>query len=546
MPRLNRSSAYLLKAAIDSGISSPEELASLMANASVETKFFTRMREDLTYTSVEKITSKVKSAATRFTRAQIQEAIDSRSPERIATILYEGRASGRGNLGNTEPGDGWKFHGRGYFQFTGRSNYKAYGDDIGVDLIGNPDAALDKEVSAKLALAYWKRLPKSQRKSAVLSGELINGGDNGSDERSVAERRWSSVITSELVRNIQEGALGLDELSILETSVHVAGQSGQSPELMRLQEGLRELGYTGKYGKPLAVDGVNGPNTRAAVEAFQRDHQLPSSGLAEASMLVAVHDSVRAKRRSFGEPDAAYLRGSEPGEAMSGYRAFEPVAIQGFAPIDDTSIRALQHHLNTLGITDLNGHPLETHGVYDMPTQTAVAIFQRSQGLGVTGQPDEQTRSVLRGQAFIAELKQLPQVPSAEAFRRNDRAQPPPAPPEPEPMRFSDPEHPQNALYREIKQMLPENTKEDRVAQITAACHEGGIKPGRIGTFEIKDDRIEVFGALTGYADVDLLQRPSEQESLERVQSFDQQQMQEMAQLQAQRQEASLGPVMVR
>lgn len=49
MPRLNTLSAHILKAAVDEGITSPAELASLMGNAEVETAGFTTMRERLVY-----------------------------------------------------------------------------------------------------------------------------------------------------------------------------------------------------------------------------------------------------------------------------------------------------------------------------------------------------------------------------------------------------------------------------------------------------------------------------------------------------------------
>ena len=44
-------------------------------------------------------------------------------------------------LGNTQPGDGYLFRGRGYDQLTGRNNYLTLGDLLGVDLVGNPDLA---------------------------------------------------------------------------------------------------------------------------------------------------------------------------------------------------------------------------------------------------------------------------------------------------------------------------------------------------------------------------------------------------------------------
>ena len=49
-----------------------------------------------------------------------------------------------------------KYHGRGYIQLTHDYNYKKYGDRLGVDLLNNPELALDGDVAAKIAVEYWK------------------------------------------------------------------------------------------------------------------------------------------------------------------------------------------------------------------------------------------------------------------------------------------------------------------------------------------------------------------------------------------------------
>ena len=54
--------------------------------------------------------------------------------------------------GNTEPGDGARYAGRGFVQLTWKNNYRRVGDLIGVDLVGNPDRALEPETAATILI----------------------------------------------------------------------------------------------------------------------------------------------------------------------------------------------------------------------------------------------------------------------------------------------------------------------------------------------------------------------------------------------------------
>ena len=63
---------------------------------------------------------------------------------------YEGRQ----DLGNTEPGDGFRYRGRGLVQITGRFNYQQVSDGLGVDFISRPER-LEEPASAARASAWW-------------------------------------------------------------------------------------------------------------------------------------------------------------------------------------------------------------------------------------------------------------------------------------------------------------------------------------------------------------------------------------------------------
>ena len=64
--------------------------------------------------------------------------------------------------GNTSPGDGWKYRGRGFNQITFKNSYKQYSKIAGVDLVMFPDKLNEIEIAAKLAV-YFMLEPLKKR-----------------------------------------------------------------------------------------------------------------------------------------------------------------------------------------------------------------------------------------------------------------------------------------------------------------------------------------------------------------------------------------------
>ena len=106
---------------------------------------------------------------------------------------YEGRS----DLGNTQPGDGKRYKGRGYIQLTGRANYTHYGKKLGVDLAGNPELAKRPDIAADVAVAYWKERVdrEAARKGDVKTvTKNINGGYNGLQDRIDKFKKYSGNL----------------------------------------------------------------------------------------------------------------------------------------------------------------------------------------------------------------------------------------------------------------------------------------------------------------------------------------------------------------
>ena len=106
---------------------------------------------------------------------------------------YEGRV----DLGNTEPGDGHRFLGRGLIQITGRENYRLAARALGVDLLAHPEALEAPGLAARSAAWWWAAHGLNELAD---TGDVractrrINGGLTGIEDREERFRVACDVI----------------------------------------------------------------------------------------------------------------------------------------------------------------------------------------------------------------------------------------------------------------------------------------------------------------------------------------------------------------
>jgi putative chitinase len=127
-------------------ITTRARIAAFVAQASHESQGFTRLEENLYYSTAERILQVFPSRVADLADA----ARLIRNPQGLANRVY---ANKLGN-GDEASGDGWRYRGRGLFQLTGRANYMAAGDAIGMDYKREPDL-VGQPLHASLTAAWF-------------------------------------------------------------------------------------------------------------------------------------------------------------------------------------------------------------------------------------------------------------------------------------------------------------------------------------------------------------------------------------------------------
>jgi len=178
----------MVKAALQKqGITDPKYIAATLGNVMKETGG-TSKSENLNYgkTSNDRIRSIFGSRAA----GKSDEELDTikKDPSKMGEMMYGAGTKMGQAMGNLEPGDGFKFRGRGFIQLTGKNNYSAaskeiYGDDR---LIKDPDLVNQPAVAAEVTAWYMKKGKSSMAKSM------------GIDEKNMTQDQANLLATSQV------------------------------------------------------------------------------------------------------------------------------------------------------------------------------------------------------------------------------------------------------------------------------------------------------------------------------------------------------------
>lgn len=137
-----------------------------------------------------------------------------RNPQKLANRVYANRM---GN-GPEASGDGWRYRGRALPQLTGKENYAKASKLVGVDLIADPDAANDTDISAHILVEGMRSGMFTDKKLA----DFISG-----DRADYVGAR--AIINSDVKAN---GAKIAGYARAFETALRDAGYIGQAPKTL--------------------------------------------------------------------------------------------------------------------------------------------------------------------------------------------------------------------------------------------------------------------------------------------------------------------------
>jgi putative chitinase len=240
-------------------ITTDQRIAGFISQCAHESMDFNALSENLNYR--EETLNKV--FPRYFGPGKRNAAEYARNPEKIANYVYMDEFRGS-KLGNVQPGDGWRFRGRGLKQLTGRDNYTRFAKDYDMTAEEAAEWLETKEGALASALWFWntnKLNAIADTGNVAALTKKINGGDIGLADR---QARYTRAMA----------ALG----GKVSAPAHAASASSSGGILRRGSKGDDVKKMQAKLG--LAADGDFGPGTEAALKKWQAANGLTADGVA--------------------------------------------------------------------------------------------------------------------------------------------------------------------------------------------------------------------------------------------------------------------------
>lgn len=125
----------------------------------------------------------------------------------VGSASYLAKYDGRKDLGNTQPGDGARFKGRGAIQLTGRANYTLAAKDFGIDFVNNPDLVATPQYAWLVSGWYWAVLWKrynvdlnayADKEDLLTIQKRVNGGMIGWENRKALYDAMLPILRQEM------------------------------------------------------------------------------------------------------------------------------------------------------------------------------------------------------------------------------------------------------------------------------------------------------------------------------------------------------------
>ncbi len=113
-----------------------------------------------------------------------------KQPEKLANYVYGGR------MGNDQPGDGWKYFGRGLIGVTGKDNYANLSKDTGIDFVKNPELLEQPYYAVLSAINFWNKYNlnlKADQGDFKGITQRINGGQIGATDREAKYKKLLEI-----------------------------------------------------------------------------------------------------------------------------------------------------------------------------------------------------------------------------------------------------------------------------------------------------------------------------------------------------------------